>query len=38
MNQQITVRESLNSAMKRKMEENEKIIIMGEEVAEYNGA
>lgn len=38
MNQQITVRESLNSAMKQKMEENEHIIIMGEEVAEYNGA
>lgn len=35
---QITVREALNSAMKEEMQRDEKIFIMGEEVAEYQGA
>ena len=36
--QKITVREALRDAMAEEMRENEKIFVMGEEVAEYNGA
>jgi len=34
----ITVREALNTAMFEELERDEKVFIMGEEVAEYNGA
>jgi pyruvate dehydrogenase E1 component beta subunit len=34
----ITVREALNSALKAEMQRDEKVFIMGEEVAEYQGA
>lgn len=34
----ITVREALNSALKEEMHRDEKVFIMGEEVAEYQGA
>lgn len=35
---EITVREALQSAMKEEMHRNKKIFVMGEEVAEYQGA
>ncbi|KAF1812802.1 thiamine diphosphate-binding protein [Eremomyces bilateralis CBS 781.70] len=35
---EMTVREALNEAMSEEMEQNEKVFIMGEEVAQYNGA
>lgn len=35
---EITVREALNSAMKEEMERDPRVFIMGEEVAQYNGA
>jgi pyruvate dehydrogenase E1 component beta subunit len=34
----ITVRDALNQAMEEEMHRNEKVFIMGEEVAQYNGA
>lgn len=34
----MTVREALNEAMVEEMEKNEKVFVIGEEVAEYNGA
>jgi pyruvate dehydrogenase E1 component beta subunit len=33
-----TVREALNEAMAEELERNEKVFILGEEVAQYNGA
>jgi pyruvate dehydrogenase E1 component beta subunit len=35
---QITVREALNSALDEEMGRDDKVFIIGEEVAEYNGA
>merc|ERR1711881_656236 len=35
---EMTVREALNEAMAEEMERNEKVFLMGEEVAQYNGA
>lgn len=35
---QMTVREALNTALAEELEQNEKVFIMGEEVAQYNGA
>eukprot|EP00898_Chlorokybus_atmophyticus_P005859 jgi/Chlat1/6274/Chrsp44S05866 len=35
---EITVRDALNSALKEEMERDEKVFIMGEEVANYQGA
>jgi pyruvate dehydrogenase E1 component beta subunit len=35
---EMTVREALNEAMAEEMEQNEKVFILGEEVAQYNGA
>lgn len=32
------MREALNEAMAEEMEQNEKVFILGEEVAQYNGA
>ena len=32
------VRDALNEAMAEEMEQNEKVFIIGEEVAQYNGA
>ena len=34
----MTVREALNSALKDEIEHDEKVFLMGEEVAKYNGA
>ncbi|RPA82730.1 pyruvate dehydrogenase E1 component beta subunit [Ascobolus immersus RN42] len=34
----MTVREALNTALAEELEQNEKVFIMGEEVAQYNGA
>jgi pyruvate dehydrogenase E1 component beta subunit len=34
----MTVREALNEAMAEEMEQNEKVFVLGEEVAQYNGA
>ena len=34
----MTVREALNSAMEEEMLRDEKVFVMGEEVARYNGA
>ena len=34
----MTVREALNSAIKDEIERDEKVFLMGEEVANYNGA
>jgi len=34
----MTVREALNEALAEEMEREEKIFILGEEVAQYNGA
>lgn len=34
----MTVREALNEAMAEEMQANEKVFILGEEVAQYNGA
>jgi len=34
----VTVREALNSAMDEELERDDRVFIMGEEVAEYNGA
>lgn len=35
---EMTVRDALNSAMAEEMERNEKVFLLGEEVAQYNGA
>jgi hypothetical protein len=35
---QMTVREALNAAMEEEMIRDEKVFVMGEEVARYNGA
>jgi pyruvate dehydrogenase E1 component beta subunit len=35
---ELTVREALNEAMAEEMEKNEKVFVLGEEVAQYNGA
>ena len=35
---EVTVRDALNDAMAEEMERNEKVFIIGEEVAQYNGA
>lgn len=35
---EMTVREALNEAMAEEMEANEKVFVLGEEVAQYNGA
>lgn len=35
---EMTVREALNEAMVEEMERNDKVFVMGEEVAQYNGA
>ena len=35
---EMTVREALNEAMAEEMERNDKVIVLGEEVAQYNGA
>lgn len=34
----MTVRDALNSALEEEMKRDEKVFIMGEEVAKYNGA
>jgi len=34
----MTVREALNLAMVEEMTQNEKVFVLGEEVAQYNGA
>lgn len=34
----MTVREALNEAMAEEMEQNDKVFVLGEEVAQYNGA
>lgn len=34
----MTVREALNEAMAEEMEMNDKVFVLGEEVAQYNGA
>lgn len=34
----MTVRDALNEAMAEEMEQNPKVFILGEEVAQYNGA
>lgn len=34
----MTVREALNEAMAEEMEKNDKVFVLGEEVAQYNGA
>uniref|UniRef100_U5ESA2 Pyruvate dehydrogenase E1 component subunit beta n=1 Tax=Corethrella appendiculata TaxID=1370023 RepID=U5ESA2_9DIPT len=36
--QQLTVRDALNAAMDEEMEKDEKVFILGEEVAQYDGA
>lgn len=35
---QMTVREALNSAMEEEMTRDETVFVLGEEVAQYNGA
>lgn len=35
---EMTVREALNEAMVEEMEQNDKVFVLGEEVAQYNGA
>jgi pyruvate dehydrogenase E1 component beta subunit len=34
----MTVREALNEAIAEEMEKNPKVFVLGEEVAQYNGA
>mmetsp|Transcript_114417 Transcript_114417/g.171097 ORF Transcript_114417/g.171097 Transcript_114417/m.171097 type:complete len:90 (+) Transcript_114417:123-392(+) len=38
MKKELTVREALNSAMEEEIIRDPKVFLMGEEVAEYNGA
>ena len=35
---EMTVRDALNAAMAEEMERNDKVFVLGEEVAQYNGA
>jgi len=35
---EMTVRDALNEAMAEEMEKNPKVFVLGEEVAQYNGA
>ncbi len=35
---EVTVRDALNEAMAEEMEQNSKVFVLGEEVAQYNGA
>ncbi len=35
---QMTVRDALNSAMDEEMQRDDKVLLMGEEVAQYDGA
>lgn len=35
---EMAVRDALNEAMAEEMEKNEKVFVLGEEVAQYNGA
>jgi pyruvate dehydrogenase E1 component beta subunit len=35
---EMTVRDALNEAMAEEMEQNDKVFVLGEEVAQYNGA
>jgi pyruvate dehydrogenase E1 component beta subunit len=35
---EMTVRDALNEAMVEEMEANDKVFVLGEEVAQYNGA
>lgn len=35
---EMTVRDALNEAMSEEMERNDKVFVLGEEVAQYNGA
>ena len=35
---EVTVRDALNEAMAEEMEANPKVFVLGEEVAQYNGA
>ena len=35
---ELTVRDALNEAMAEEMEQNPKVFVLGEEVAQYNGA
>jgi pyruvate dehydrogenase E1 component beta subunit len=35
---EMAVRDALNEAMAEEMERNEKVFVLGEEVAQYNGA
>ena len=35
---EMPVREALNTAMAEELEKNDKVFILGEEVAQYNGA
>jgi pyruvate dehydrogenase E1 component beta subunit len=34
----VTVRDALNEALAEELEKNEKVFVLGEEVAQYNGA
>jgi len=34
----MTVRDALNEALAEELEQNDKVFILGEEVAQYNGA
>jgi pyruvate dehydrogenase E1 component beta subunit len=34
----MTVRDALNEALAEELESNEKVFVLGEEVAQYNGA
>lgn len=36
--QQLTVRDALNQAMDEEMERDERVFLLGEEVAQYDGA
>ena len=38
MARQLTLRDALNEAMKEEMRRDEMVFLMGEKVAEYNGA
>lgn len=35
---EVTVRDALNEALAEELESNEKVFVLGEEVAQYNGA
>lgn len=35
---EVTVRDALNEALAEELEKNEKVFVLGEEVAQYNGA